>query len=152
MVLEPGGKAALVGCLHGSQTIKEARVVERGEKPLKLVGVRLPSLADARADELGELGVALDEPAPEGDAVRLVVELLRIDLVEGRELGVLEDARVQGRDAVHGVAEVDVDVCHVDIVPLVDDLDERLVVGRAHALVELADDGHELGYRTLEIG
>ena len=59
---------------------------------------------------------------------------------------------MQGGDAVHGVAEVDVDVGHVHVAPLVDDLDERLFVGRAHALVELADDGHELGYRTLEIG
>ena len=52
VVLEPRGEAALVGCLHGDQGVQEVLVVVRGEKPLELVGVRLPSLADARADEL----------------------------------------------------------------------------------------------------
>jgi len=58
---------------------------------------------------------------------------------------------MKGRDAVHGVAEVDVDVGHVDVVPFVHDLYEGLVIGRAHALVELSHDRHELRGNVLDI-
>ena len=50
---------------------------------------------------------------------------------------------MQRGDAVDAEAEVDVDVRHVDDVVLVDDLHGGIVRARAHAAVELADDGDD---------
>ena len=57
----------------------------------------------------------------ESDAVGLVVELFRVQLIEAVQLGVFQDLGVQRCHAVGGVGEVDVHVSHVYPVVLVDD-------------------------------
>jgi hypothetical protein len=73
-----------------------------------------PPGADGVADETGQIRVALEEPAPLGDAVGLVAELFRGQLVKVVEDVLLEDVRVQRGHAVHAVAAHDGERRHED--------------------------------------
>ena len=61
-------------------------------------------MAEARGEQAGEAGIAEHHPAARRDAVGLVGELLRGELVEiAQDVG-LEQFGVQGGDAVDGMA------------------------------------------------
>ena len=57
--------------------------------------------------------VAVQKPAAEGDAVCLVVEFLRIDLVEVVQLIVFQDLCMKTGNAVDAETVMDIDMSHV---------------------------------------
>ena len=75
--------------LDGHEVRKELLIVLECEELLELVRIVLPAIADLRGNKSRQARVALTDPASERNAVRLVVELLRIDLVERGKLRVL---------------------------------------------------------------
>ena len=87
------------------QTLAEMRILDKGEQPVHLLGVAMPSVRAKRlVDQGSQLGVCPHQPAAVRDAVRLVVELARRILVEVMQRRRFEDVRV--------------DLCHtVDAVP-----------------------------------
>ena len=89
MIVDPRRKCLLVLVLDGHEVRKELLIVLECEELLELVRIVLPAIADLRGNKSRQARVALTDPASERNAVRLVVELLRIDLVERGKLRVL---------------------------------------------------------------
>ncbi len=84
-------------------------------QPSQLVQVLDPLLAaQGLGDELPKAGVAVGQPPAGGHAVRLVLELLGVHLVEVLEDGVLDDVRMDGRHPVGGFAADHGHERHVD--------------------------------------
>ena len=108
--------------------------------------------ADQASQIIGEPVVAVHQPSAEGDAVGLVVELLRIDIVEGLQLGIFQDLRVKRRHAVYRIAKMNVDVGHMNPVFLVDDINLLVVEIPSHSGVQVADDGKQMGNHLFQIG
>ena len=129
--------------------LQESLILRVRNKLLKLSGVRLPALADLLGDQLCQLRVALDDPSAESDAVGLVVELLGIELVEIVELCLLENVSVKSRDAVHGVAVVNVHVGHMHVAVLVDDLNGRFFIFCLNSVIHPLDDRHKVRHDSL---
>ena len=94
------------------QAREDCLVVLEGEKPGEVTG-GAPARAQDVVEHARERRVGIHDPAAEGDAVGLVGELLGIELVEGVQLGVLEDLGMQRGHAVNREAVVDGHVCHV---------------------------------------
>ena len=150
--LQPVGQRLLVVSLHLGEALQHVHVVFVGQQLFQLSGILAEAGADELLDQAGQGGVALQQPAAEGDAVCLIVEFLGVQLVETVQLGVLQDLGVQVGHAVGGVGEVDVHVGHVDAVVLVDD-GQALVLGAgAGQLVQLLDDGHQLRDHGIQVG
>ena len=71
--------------------------------------------AECVGDEGAQGGVAESEPAAGGDAVGLVLELLRPQVGKLLEDGFLDDVRVDGRHPVHSMARHNRQVRHPHI-------------------------------------
>ena len=95
--------------------------------------------------------VAVEKPAAESDAVCLVVELLRVNIIERLQLGLFQYLCVEGSHTIHRVAVVDVDMGHVYPVHLVDDVHSLVMEVSSHPCVQLTDDGHKLGNHLLQV-
>ena len=80
---QPIGEAPLVGPLDLGEGGEQRRIVDVREQLLQLSAVPAPARADGVVDPGRQGGIAAHQPAAEGDAVGLVVELLRIDGVSG---------------------------------------------------------------------
>ena len=147
--LDVPGERFLVRPLDRGPLLLEGGVPrERLEKP-QTIEVRLPPLADRLGDEARETGIAAQEPAPGSDAVRLVVDPAREQLLEVGEGGAPEYRGVEAGDAVDREASRHAEVRHVYLAGVVHDghaLLARLVAreahahGRAQAPVDLLDD------------
>jgi len=92
---------------------------------MQFVELRYPAVTDMFADQPGQSGVAQGQPAPLGDAVGLVVELIRPQLVEIVEQAFFQQPRMQLRHTVHREAADNGQVGHA-----------------YHGRVALLDDGH----------
>ena len=75
--------------LYRQKLVKYCFVVYKCAKLLQFLRILLKARSDQGLDQLGQLVVAVQQPAAECDTVRLIVELLRINLVEVIQLGVL---------------------------------------------------------------
>ncbi len=114
----------------------------------QLGGILAEAGADVLFQHLCQARVTFQQPAAEGDAVGLVVELLGVQLIEAVQLGVLQNFGVQGCNAVGGVGKVDVHVRHVYPIILVDN-GEALVLGAgARQLIQLSIIGISCGTTT----
>ena len=148
---QQGLELALVVLLDFQQAGQAVRVVGKGQQLFQLGGVAGPAVADPLGDPVGQGGVADFQPTAEGDAVGLVVELFGVEVVEGLQLAALEDLGVEGGHAVHRVAVVDVHVGHVHPAPVIQDSHPAVAAALAGALVQLPDDGHDLGGDGLDV-
>ena len=88
-LLQIGAQGLLILVLDVQQAAQSVRIVLELQQLFQLPRVLLPAGADLLGDEGGQLWVAVHEPPAESDAVCLVVKLLRIDLSERLELGLL---------------------------------------------------------------
>ena len=71
------GQADLVDAPDRPPRGAELGIVGQRDEPIEVAQVGYPGRPDLVADELGEGRIALEQPSPLRDAVRLVVELLR---------------------------------------------------------------------------
>ena len=151
-VQQPVGQRFLVGLFHGGQLAEHRLIVGKGQQFFQLGGVLAEAGADVLFQRGGQARVALQQPTAEGDTVGLVVELFRVQLVEAVQLRVFQDLGVQRRHAVGGVGKVDVHVCHVHPVVLVND-GKALVLGAgACQRIQLFNNGHQLRHHGIQIG
>ncbi len=141
----------LVGALDRAPALAERRVVDERLDRAKLVEVADPAVADRLVEQARELRVREHDPAARRDAVRLVREALRPQLVEVAEHVALQELGVQLGDAVHRVAADAGEMrhAHVALAALVDQRQGRdlLLVAEAmqphlvqEARVDLVDD------------
>ena len=133
------------------QLIKNFVIIFVRQKFLKLCGVFLVSLSDRLVQQGGQTRIAVDEPAAECDSVCLVVELLRINLVEVVQLRVLEDLCVQSSNAVYTEPVVDIDMRHMHCVITVDNSNALILVFSSHFVIEHLNDRHKLRNNFLQV-
>ena len=121
------------------------------QKVFKFISVLLESGADSGLDFPAQFGVALQQPAAEGNAVGFVVELLRIQAGKVCQLAVLQNFRVQGGHAVGGVGEVDIHVSHVNTAVTIQNSGAGILCAGTGQIVQLMDNGHQLGDHSFQI-
>ena len=103
-LLEVFGELLLVSLLDGNELLHYLVVVLILFELLELVEICNPLVvAQKVCDEGSEVGIAGAEPSSRCNAVCLVGELLRIDVVPVLECLVLEDVCVECGNAVYGV-------------------------------------------------
>ena len=78
----PSGKVDLVGGLDPLPFGAKALITNQRLEFAKLIEIGDPTLADGGGDEAGQPRVALEQPAPGRDSVRLVVEAAWKELME----------------------------------------------------------------------
>ena len=110
------GQAQLVVILDLVKLLPEGRVVGEGLQRRDLLHILAPVGPDGLVDQAGQLGVALHQPAPVGDAVGDVDELPGLQHVEVVEGLAFEDVRMDGGHAVDGVGVGHAQVGHVHLV------------------------------------
>ena len=133
------------------QLLKNFIVIFVCKKFLKLCGIFLIALSDRLVQQSGQTRIAVDEPAAECDTVCLVVELLRINLVEVVQLRVLEDLCVQSSNAVYAESVMDIDVCHMHCVVAVDNCNALIFIFSSYFIIKHLDDRHKLRNNFLQI-
>ena len=138
-------------------------VIHEGLKLFQLGQIRDPFIPQAYliGQPVGQQRIGMDHESPLGNAVGLVVELLREHLIEVLELLLLQDLGMQGCYTVDGIAGHDCHIGHPDL-SVIDDVhlfdlfrhvDTGIVIALVnHALkpaVDLLDDlidpGQQLG-------
>ena len=148
---EPVGQCLLILALHFAELFQHRCVIRESHQLLELGRILAEARADVLLEHRREARIALQEPATEGDAVRLVIKLLRVEFVEVMELRVLQDLRMQRGDTIRGMREMDVHMCHVDDIVLVDDGERRIFRAGPCQRVELLDDRHQLRNDRVEV-
>ena len=93
----------------------------------------------------------MEKPSSECDTICLVVELLRINLVEVVQLRILEDLCVKVCNTVYTVAIVYINVCHVHSLILVDDIYALILVSVTNLLIQFLDDRNKLWNNLLKV-
>ncbi len=157
------GEIDLVGVLDGHEGVLKAGVVGELFESTQLFLVLDPAVAELGGDQFREAGVGGLKPAAGGDAVGLVVELAGIKGVEIGEEMFLEQFRVEGGDAVDGVAADDGEIGHADHlhVPFLDERHDFFFVdvagvggldGFEQAAVDFEDELQVTGQDFLEEG
>ena len=133
------------------QLVKNFVIIFVRQKFLKLCGIFLIPFSDCLVQQGSQTRIAVDEPAAECDSVCLVVELLRINLVEVVQLRVLEDLCVQRSNTVYAESVVDVDVRHMHCVITVNNCNALILVFSSYFVIQHLDDRHELRNNFLQI-
>ena len=93
----------------------------------------------------------MKEPPAEGDAICLVIEFLRINLIKVVQFIFLQDIRMEGGNAVDAEAIVDINMGHMDPVAFVDDGHGLVVKPAAHLVIQHLHDWNQLGHGFLKI-
>ena len=110
------GKVDLVGALDLAETVEHGGVVRVGFEPFERLGVQQVLVsARERAHQLVEPRIDLREPAAVVDAVRHVLELLRLHGALVLKDIVAQNVGMQGAHAVDGHAAGDAQVRHADL-------------------------------------
>ena len=97
-----------------SQFLQYFFVILISQQLFQLICILLESRSYERLDISGQFPVAVEQPAAESNTVCLVVELLRINLIEIVQLCILQDLCMKSSHAVYRESVVDVHMSHVD--------------------------------------
>ena len=130
---------------------KDCIIIIELSKVIQLLCILLVAVTDKLCDISCKLLVAVEKPSSECDTICLVVELLRIDLVEVVQLRILEDLCVKVCNTIYTVAVVYINVCHVHSLILVDDIYALILISVANLLVQFLDDRNKLWNDLLKV-
>ena len=106
----------LSAVLDIKQALQNGSVIDKRAELLQLHRILLKARSDQGFNQICQLVVAVQQPAAEGNAVCLIVELLRIDLVEVVELRIFQNFRVQVGNAVDTVRKMNIHMCHMNTI------------------------------------
>ena len=81
-VQQPVCQSLLVGLFHGGQLAEHRIVIDKGQQFFQFGGILAETGADVLFQRGSQARVAFQQPTAEGDAVGLVVELFRVQLIE----------------------------------------------------------------------
>ncbi len=155
------GQRFLVGPLHAQEFLLKGAVVGKGIKVAQRFGIVHETVANRLADQREQPRIALHQPAAEGDAIRLVVDPRRIEIVQVSKDRDLHQIGMQRRHAIDAVRSGKGQIAHPHppVAALVDQGDgaNPMVVkltGFARfgqqAAVDGIDDLHVPGQQSLE--
>ena len=138
------GKSTLSGTLYLVDGLQESRVVHILVQLLHELGVASPCPGQLVVNNMCQLVVGTDQPAAMGDAVGLVVELLREVLVEVLQGAFLQDVGMETCHAVYAEGAYNCQTSHVNLAILQDrQLTHQLLIVRvlgAYLIEEAAVD------------
>ena len=134
----------LSAALDIEQTLQHGSVIDKRAELLQFHRIFLKSRSYQGFNQICQLVVAVQQPAAEGDAVCLIVELLRINLVEVVELRIFQNLRVQVGNAVDTVAVMNIHMCHMHAFLIINDRNRLVIVFAHHAAVQFVDDRKKL--------
>ena len=130
---------------------KDCIIIIELSEVIQFLCILLVSVTDELCDICCKLLVAVEEPSSECDTICLVVELLRINLVEVVQLRILEDLCVKVCNTIYAMTVVDIDVRHVHSLILVDDVYALILISVANLLVQFLDDRNKLWNNLLKV-
>ena len=145
------GKLPLILLFNRKKRFQRLFILCIAKKPGKLCRILMPSGTDPAVQVFTETMVAVHEPAAEGDTVGLVVEFLRIDLIELVQFILFQYLRVQIGYAVDAVAVMNIHVGHMHQIFVINNSYRRIAVFLLHHSIQLPDNGHKLGNHLPEI-
>ena len=119
---------------------------------VKLKRIFAEAVTEHGGDVLCQRMVAVKKPSAEGDSICLIIKFIRIDLIELMKLCLLQDICMKGCNTVDGKSVMNVHMCHVNQVVLVNDGKILLRIFCFDTLVQLADDRHQMRNNLLKIG
>lgn len=163
VTLQHGCQAQLVLLLHRHNGALEVRIGGPALELLQLFQMHGPVFSDLLADEVGQAGVAEQQPTTGSDAIGLILESFGEHLKEVLEQIILDDLGVNARHSIDGVGADDGEVGHVHALVSIF-LNERhathavsisgptLGHGIQVVVVDLVDDLHVAGQDVLHEG
>ena len=95
--------------------------------------------------------VAIHQPATECDTICLIIEFLRIDIIELLQLAVLKDLCVKCCHTIDGIAVVDIHMCHMHQVVAVNDRNGFLRIFSLNLLIQLFDNRNKMRNNLFQI-
>ena len=101
MLLKVSCKFFFLAHLKSLELIKNFLVIDVVKELFKLISILLESITDCLRKEISKWMVAGKEPSTEGDSVCLIVEFLRIELVEIVKFALLEDICVDSCNTIY---------------------------------------------------
>ena len=104
---------ALVFVFYLLQLLQEVLIILVFQQFFQLVSILLPIFADMVCDQLSQLRISFDQESSVADAVSLVVELFRCQLIEFLEHILLQDIAVDGCNAIYRMASDDGHIGHL---------------------------------------
>ena len=131
---------------------KRLRIILVGQQAFQGHGVPAEVPFHIPVQPFYQFPVTVEKPSAEGDAVGLIVEFLRIDIIERFQLRILQDLCVQLRHSVDAAPVVDVHMGHMHPVLLINDGYPGILVSPLRPQVQLPDNGHQLRHYLLQIG
>ena len=155
------GELHLVGALDGGELFPEGAVAGELIQRLQLLGIVEEGIADGFAHEVRQAGIALHQPAARRDAVRLVVDAVRVELVQVGKDRDLHQVGMKGGNAVDRMRadEGKIAHAHATIAILVDQGDRadfgvaeiaQLAGFHQNLGVDRIDELHVAGQKPLE--
>ena len=133
------------------QLLQHLFIIFISQEFLQLICILLKSRSDKGLYISSQFPVAVQEPAAESNTVCLVVELLRIDLIEVVQLCILQDLCMKGSYAVYRKSVVDIHVSHVDSLIFVNDIYRLICVFLSYSLIQLFNDRKKMGNHFFQI-
>ena len=140
-----------ISVLDLKEPVQDFIVVFECKQLPEFIGVLFISLPDRLVQESGETRIAVQQPPAERNAVCLIIELLRIDLIEVVQLGIFQDLCVQRSDAVDAEPIVDVNMRHVHGIIPVNDGNALVLKFSPYLVVQDLNDRHKLRNYFLKI-
>ena len=151
-VLQILRKTRLVAALDGHQIVENLLIIRILPEFLQLLCMADEVISDLSGNVASKLRIAGEQPSAEGNPVRLVVELLRVDVVEVSQLRLLENLRMKLRNAVDRLSIVDINVRHVYRVIFINDHNRRIVILSSDTIIQCLNDRYQLWNNLLQIG
>ena len=151
-VLQILRKTRLVAALDGHQIAENLLVIRILPEFLQLLRMADEVIPDLSGNVASKLRIAGEQPSAEGNPVRLVVKLLRIDVVEISQLRLLENLRVKLRNTVDRLSIVDINMRHMHRVIFINDHDRRIVILSSDTIIQCLNDRYQLWNNLLQIG
>ena len=87
--LQVNGQVLLAGILDGQKTVKDLDVFQKPAVVQRFQAVRifLETVSDQIFNVSGQAGIAVEQPAAEGNSVGLIIKFLRVQLVKMAQFG-----------------------------------------------------------------
>ena len=133
------------------QLFQHFRVIFVFQKLFQFHRVLLISASDQALNVIRQLVIAVDQPAAERNTVGLIVELLRIDIIERFQLGVFQDLCVQRRHTIDRETVMDIHMCHMHTSVLVDDGNFFPFIFGFRPGIQLKDDRKQMRNHLFQI-
>ena len=134
-LLQIGCQRLFIFVFDLKKPVQDLFVTLKRKQLLKLRCILFLLFSDGLIEKLREQRITVQQPPAECNTVCLIVKLLRIDPVEVVQLGILQDIRVERRNAVYAEAIVDINMRHMHRIISVNDRNTLVLKFPSHLII-----------------